>query len=53
MKFSEDLELDPEEVVLLALAYELKSKQMGRWTRQGWIEGWKSLGYIPFLCWNI
>ncbi|KIM41840.1 hypothetical protein M413DRAFT_27408 [Hebeloma cylindrosporum] len=44
IKFCEDLEVDPEEVVLLALAFELKSKQMGRWTRQGWIDGWKSLG---------
>lgn len=49
MKFCEDLEVDPEEVVLLALAYELKSKQMGRWTKQGWIDGWKSLGYLPSL----
>jgi len=44
IKFCEDLEVDPEDVVLLALAYELKSKQIGKWTRQGWIDGWKSIG---------
>ena len=40
----EDLEVDPEDVVLLAVAYELKSPSLGRWTKSGWIEGWKSLG---------
>jgi len=40
----EDLDVDPEDVVLLAVAYELKSPQMGRWTKKGWIDGWKNLG---------
>ncbi len=39
-----DLAVDPEDVVLLAVAYELKSPGMAEWTRQGWIDGWKSLG---------
>ncbi|KAF8181056.1 Cullin binding-domain-containing protein [Pholiota molesta] len=38
------LAVDPEDVVLLAIAYELKSPRMGQWTRQGWIEGWKAIG---------
>ena len=40
----EDLGVDPEDVVLLALAFELKSPSMGIWERKGWIEGWKSIG---------
>lgn len=43
MKFCEDLEVDLEDVVLLALAYELKSPRMAIWTKQGWIEGWKKM----------
>lgn len=43
-KFCEALEVDPEDVVLLAIAYELKSPRMGHWTRQGWIDGWRNIG---------
>jgi len=42
--FCKDLKVDPEEVVLLAIAYELKSPRIGQWTRQGWIDGWKNVG---------
>ncbi|PBK85653.1 hypothetical protein ARMGADRAFT_1036103 [Armillaria gallica] len=44
IKFCEDLAVNPEDVVLLSVAYELKSKRMGEWGRQGWLEGWRSLG---------
>ncbi|KAL1943222.1 hypothetical protein VTO73DRAFT_4297 [Trametes versicolor] len=44
IKLCEDLGVDPEDVVLLAVAYELKSPAMGQWTRKGWTEGWKALG---------
>ncbi|KAI8990376.1 Cullin binding-domain-containing protein [Trametes punicea] len=44
IRFCEDLGVDPEDVVLLAVAYELKSPGMGQWTRKGWVEGWKALG---------
>ncbi|KAF8660707.1 hypothetical protein AX16_001574 [Volvariella volvacea WC 439] len=44
IKFCEDMAVDPEDVVLLAVAFELKSPRMGHWTRQGWIEGWKNIG---------
>ncbi|KAF5366764.1 hypothetical protein D9758_006504 [Tetrapyrgos nigripes] len=44
IKFCEDLDVDPENVVLLAVAYELKSERLGEWNRKGWLEGWKSLG---------
>ena len=39
-----DLGVDPEDAVLLAVAYELKSPTMGTWERKGWVDGWKSLG---------
>ncbi|EJD04875.1 DUF298-domain-containing protein [Fomitiporia mediterranea MF3/22] len=39
-----DLAVNPEDVVLLAIAYELKAPSMGRWTRSGWLDGWRSLG---------
>ncbi|KAM6492981.1 defective in Cullin neddylation protein 1 [Amanita muscaria] len=43
IKLCSDLAVDPEDVVLLAVAYELKSPSVGRWTRTGWLEGWKRL----------
>lgn len=44
IKLCEDLEVDPEDVVMLAVAYELKSPKVGEWSRAGWVEGWKGLG---------
>ncbi|KAJ7726823.1 defective in Cullin neddylation protein 1 [Mycena maculata] len=39
-----DLGVNPEDVVLLAVAYELKSPRVGEWNRAGWLEGWKNIG---------
>ncbi|KIK13347.1 hypothetical protein PISMIDRAFT_688752 [Pisolithus microcarpus 441] len=39
-----DLGVDLEDVVLLAVAYELKSPHIGRWSKKGWVSGMKSLG---------
>ncbi|KAH8112152.1 DUF298-domain-containing protein [Phellopilus nigrolimitatus] len=44
LKWCDDLSVDPEDVALLAIAYELKSPSMGSWTRKGWVDGWRSLG---------
>ncbi|KAI0697790.1 defective in Cullin neddylation protein 1 [Cytidiella melzeri] len=44
IKMCEDLAVDPEDVVMLAVAFELRSPRMAEWTRQGWTEGWKRLG---------
>ncbi|KAL0952666.1 hypothetical protein HGRIS_006909 [Hohenbuehelia grisea] len=44
IKLCEDLSVDPEDVVLLAVAYELKSTKMAEWNKKGWVDGWKSLG---------
>lgn len=49
IKLCEDLLVDPEDVVLLAIAYELKSPKIGEWNRKGWTEGWKSLGFVPWV----
>lgn len=48
IQLCQDLAVDPEDVVLLSVAYELKSPGMAEWTKQGWIDGWKSLGYVLF-----
>lgn len=47
LQFCADLDLAPEDVLLLALAYELHSPRMGEWPRKGWIDGWKALGCVP------
>lgn len=39
-----DLGVDLADVVLLAVAYELKSPRIGRWSKKGWVSGMKSLG---------
>ncbi|THG97915.1 hypothetical protein EW026_g4180 [Hermanssonia centrifuga] len=44
IKMCQDLKVDPEDVVLLSVAYELKSPRLGEWTRKGWVDGWKSIG---------
>ncbi|KAG9217845.1 hypothetical protein PLEOSDRAFT_1067985 [Pleurotus ostreatus PC15] len=44
IKLCEDLQVDPEDVVMLAVAYELKSPRIGQWNKKGWTDGWKNLG---------
>jgi len=44
LKWCGDLGVDPEDVVLLSIAYELKSPSVGSFPRKSWIDGWKSLG---------
>ncbi|KAI0062982.1 DUF298-domain-containing protein [Artomyces pyxidatus] len=44
IRLCEDLGVDPEDVVLLAVAYELKSPSVGEWSKKGWIDGWKAIG---------
>ena len=45
MKWCKDLGVDPEDVVLLSIAYELKSPSIGSFPRKPWIDGWASLGH--------
>lgn len=49
MKWCEDLGVDPEDVVLLPIAYELKSPSVGSFPRDPWINGWKSLACDSIL----
>lgn len=44
IKLCSDLSVDPEDVVLLAVAFELKAPRLGSWSKTGWVEGWKRLG---------
>jgi DCN1-like protein 1/2 len=44
IKLCSDLGVDPEDVVLLAVAFELKSPRLGEWNKKGWTDGWKQLG---------
>lgn len=52
LQFCSDIGLGPEDVLFLALAYELRSPRMGEWSRKGWIEGWKALGCVLFVEFN-
>lgn len=38
-KFCEDLGVDPENVVMLVIAYKMGSKQMGYFTQEEWVKG--------------
>jgi len=44
IKLCEDLGVNPEDVVLLAVAFELKSPRVGEWNKKGWTDGWKNIG---------
>jgi len=54
IKLCSDLGVDPEDVVLLAVAYELKAPRLAEWTKKGWTEGWKNVGcVIQSLCLSV
>ncbi|VVC98114.1 unnamed protein product [Leptidea sinapis] len=38
-KFCEDLGVDPENVVMLVIAYKMGAKQMGYFTQEEWLNG--------------
>lgn len=44
LRWCNDLGVDPEDVVLLPIAYELKSPTVGSFPRKPWTDGWCSLG---------
>ncbi|KAJ3312665.1 hypothetical protein HDV04_002807 [Boothiomyces sp. JEL0838] len=45
-KYKDDLGLDPSDVVLIALAWHMKCKNMCEFTRDGFAEGCKELGVV-------
>lgn len=46
MRYCEDLDVNPEEIVMLALAYFTKAPTMGRFSRKGWIDAWQGVRYV-------
>lgn len=38
-KFCEDLGVDPENVVMLVIAYKMGAKQMGFFSQEEWLKG--------------
>jgi hypothetical protein len=44
IQYFEAINLDPEEAVVLALAYQLDSPSLGVFKRHGFVEGWRNLG---------
>jgi DCN1-like protein 1/2 len=47
IRLCQDLGVNPEDVVMLAVAFELGSPRIGEWDRRGWTNGWKRLGFVP------
>jgi hypothetical protein len=45
MSYFETIGLDPEEPAVLVVGYHLDAPSLGVFTRQGFVEGWKNLGY--------
>ncbi|KAI8807048.1 hypothetical protein BJ742DRAFT_341044 [Cladochytrium replicatum] len=41
-----DLEVDPQDVVVLVLAWHLGCQRMGEFKRKGWVDGWTQLRYV-------
>jgi DCN1-like protein 1/2 len=46
IRYLQALGLDPEEPVVLVLAYQLDSPAIGAFTRTGFVEGWRTIGYL-------
>lgn len=44
LRWCEDLGIEADDVVTLALALELGSKELGTWAKKNWVDGWKRLG---------
>jgi hypothetical protein len=49
LSLCKDLGVDPEDVVLLAVACELQSPSVGRWRKTGWVQGWRGLGCVAHV----
>lgn len=48
-KFCEDIGVEPENVVMLVLAWKMNARQMGFFTLQEWLKGLTDLQYVIFL----
>ena len=47
-RLCQDLEIDPNDVLMLVLSWHLESESMCEFTRQGWIKGWTKVGVQSF-----
>jgi len=52
IEYCEDLEVDPTDVIMLIIAYHLDSQNMCEFTRDCWMKGWTSLGYV-YICYFL
>lgn len=43
IQYCEDLGVEPEDVVMLAVAWLTSAPSMGKFAKTGWIDGWKAL----------
>lgn len=46
MKFFGDIQVQLDEVACFGVAELLKSPSMGEFTREGFVNGWKSVGFV-------
>jgi DCN1-like protein 1/2 len=46
IRYFGDIALDPEEPAVLAVAYKLDAPTLGVFTRTGFVDGWRALGYV-------
>jgi len=47
-EYCNDLEVDPTDVIMLIIAFHLDSENMCEFTRENWMKGWATLGYLKF-----
>lgn len=47
MRYCQDLDISPEDVVMLAVAWLTKAPTMGKFTKKSWIEAWKTVRQVP------
>lgn len=46
MQYCADLDVDPSEVIMLALAWFTKAPTMGRFSKREWVEAWQAIGSV-------
>lgn len=49
MKFFGDIKVELDEVACFGVAELLKCPSMGEFTREGFVNGWKSVGFVNSL----
>lgn len=47
MKYLGDIHVQLDEITCLGIAELLKSPSMGEFTRENFLAGWRSVGYLP------